>query len=156
MIILESNGHVEGRASSKQDFLNYLELNNYEYMACNYSQLKSSFPDKWYFAQEKEALLLGVFELNTFDPFYENGRWILFGLDEEKYGDMAETPWYLDPYSQKKLGEDASRDMLLQAYWINAQVMEACMGLKFFGPAQDMIEEAWLPLGQFLNVEAWK
>ena len=74
-------------------------------------------------------------------------------MDVNQFGAMIFTPWHEDAETGNFLDQNAPHDKLLEACWVNAQLMESFMGLKFFAPYQEMIEERWCPLDLFIAVK---
>lgn len=155
MIFLSTGKSVTARASSQGDLSLYLQKHQWEYIACDYQGSNRRFPDKWFFSHCKDELLLAVFRLRQFSFNYVNNRWHVEGIDAKQFGAMVHIAWHEDPTTAKLLGPDASFEELMEAFWTSAQVMEACMSLKFFAPHFEMIEECWCPLDQFIANRAW-
>ena len=155
-MIMVSNGPcVEARTASSEDLLRYQQTHDWKYHACDYLNCDRKFPSKWFFSNSKEELLKSVFQLIEFDPVYRSGRWHISRLNAKKYGAMVYTNWGEHPVSRELLGPDSERELLIEAFWVNAQVMDDFLALNFFGPTEEMIEERVRSLFTYVHNKAW-
>ncbi len=149
MMFFRAGEAIVAKASSQGDLLRYLQKNSWNYKAFDY------FEVKWFFAQTKEKLLHAVFSLDRLKFKYEQNQWHIVDINLNQFGAMILTPWHEDIETGKFLDRNASHDQLLEAFWIHAQLMESFMGLKFFAPYQEMIDERWCPFEHFIAVKDW-
>jgi hypothetical protein len=144
MVFIKTGEVIVARASSQGDLLRYLQKNSWNYKAFDFLEAK------WFFAQTKEALLPAVFRLERLQFEYEQNQWSIVDINLKQFGAMILTPWHEDFATGEVLDRRAPHAKLLEACWVHAQLMESFMGLKFFAPYQDMIEERWCPLDHFI------
>lgn len=158
MIFVKTGSCVEARTASSDDLLNYQELHDWKYHACDYYNCDRAnlLPSRWFFSHSKEELLKTVFELDEFQPVYSSGRWHIEGLSEEKFGAMVLTDWGENPETRDHYAPDTDKALLVDAFWIYAQVMSGFMYLSFFGPEEEMEEASCPSLSLFVQNRAWK
>ena len=134
MIFIQTGPSVVARTSSSEDLVHYLNENDWKYIACDYFNCEKKFPTKWFFSNSKEELIKTVFELEEFKPVYRSGRWHIARLKAKKFGAMVYTDWGEAPDTRESFGPDTDPELLIDAFWVYAQVMDSFMALSFFGP----------------------
>lgn len=155
MIIVKTGACVEARTASSDDLLQYQDTHNWKYHACDYLDCDRKFPSKWFFSNSKEDLLKAVFQLKEFKPVYRSGRWHVAGLNAKKYGAMVYTDWGEHSDTREQYGPDTDRELLIDAFWVYAQVMDSFMALAFFGPIEELIEGRCRSLVTYVHSKAW-